>query len=158
MKNKYKTILPILYLLLVFLIGILILLFISIGYDFMTNIKEAKASTSISESVADMYRHKLVYIDELHRKCEKINPNLYYDPTTNCYFKFDIEKCPSQWTYYYVGFSDNYDDPYGWMTYQKYNSRWTINVAKQEWEIIDSNTEINNGFWHFKNAYKNTLE
>lgn len=111
MKNKYKTILPILYLLLVFLIGILIVLVMSIGHDFMTNIKEAKASTSISESVADMYRHKLVYIDELHRKCEKINPNLYYDPTTNCYFKFDIEKCPSQWILVWVTIKNSNSRP-----------------------------------------------
>jgi len=88
------------------------------------------------------------YFSELDRECKITGYNSYYDAKTNCYFKYDTERHPAQWMYYFIGISDQYPKDYGWMVYNKNLDVWQINVGLKEWVNLK-----NNELWHFTNAY-----
>lgn len=107
------------------------------------------------EVTASTEKPTTMYFKELGRTCKILGYNSYYDADTNCYFKFDTDRHPSQWMYYYVGISDQYEDDYGWMIYNNYLGKWQINIGLKKWkDYIDTDNEL----WHFKNSYKYELE
>lgn len=134
------------------------------NYLFYTIDLPSRFDTSPNFSVSSTVKNEKteVYSEELNRTVKITGYNSYYDPQSDCYFKFDTQAIPSQWYYFYNDISNKYrhsmenKENLGWMSYNNYNHYWTIKTGDKCWEKLDS--DETSKLWHFENSYKNILE
>lgn len=108
-------------------------------------------SVSQASTKGKMYKDQAsLYIEEIDRTCEWDEENhSYYDPETQCYFRYNTFVLYPTWQYWYEDISPDYEN-YGWMEFDKEKGSWIIEKSNGYWVDLPSDYDTTD-LWHIEN-------